>query len=187
MTIIKDYFDQHYEIGNKLNFESLEFASNLIIKKFEAGKTVFTCGNGGSAHTASHYITDWVKMAEIVAGKKYKGFSLCDNTGIITAFANDVNYSEIFAGQLKSMIAEDDLVIGVSGSGNSKNVIKAIEYANDSNADTLAVVGFDGGELIKTAKYSFHVPTFDMQVCEDIHLMFGHIVMKEICNMDVIR
>jgi D-sedoheptulose 7-phosphate isomerase len=155
------------------------------VDTFKNGNKVFTCGNGGSAHTASHYITDWVKMAETNSNLKFEGFSLCDNQGAITAFANDSNYDEIFAGQLKSYLNESDLVIGVSGSGNSKNVVKAIEYGNKINANTLAIVGFDGGEIIKIAKCSFHVPCFDMQICEDIHLKFGHIVMKRICNMSV--
>lgn len=185
MTLAKKYFNQHLEICNNLNIQNLEFACNLIIKKFEENRVVYTCGNGGSAHTASHFITDWIKMARVISGKKYRGFSLCDNIGMITAYANDVNYDEIFSGQLKSVLSKEDLVIGISGSGNSKNVINAIEYAKSEGADTLAVVGFDGGKLIKKAKYNFHVPSFDMQICEDIHLTFGHIVMKEICQIDI--
>ena len=187
LSLINDYFSYHDEISKKLDSESINFATKLIINKFKQGNAVYTCGNGGSAHTASHYITDWVKMGTSIAGLSLKGFSLCDNVGMITAYGNDFNYDEIFAGQLRSSLRKDDLVIAISGSGNSKNVLNAINYANQNEADTLAIVGFDGGKLKKIAKYNFHVPCFDMQICEDIHLKFGHIVMKAICNIGIER
>ncbi|MDC3154808.1 SIS domain-containing protein [Pelagibacteraceae bacterium] len=186
MNLIEDYFSKHIEIAKKIDFESMKSAVNLIINTFNNGNNVFTCGNGGSAHTASHFITDWVKMAETMTGKKLNGYSLNDNIGMITAFANDYNYDEIFVGQLKSYLRENDLVVAVSGSGNSRNVVKAIDYANKMKANTLAIVGYDGGVLKKTAKQNFHVPSFDMQICEDIHLKFGHVVMKQICNIEII-
>ena len=185
MSLIENYFSKHVEVAKKINFESLNNASELIVSTFINGNNVFTCGNGGSAHTASHYITDWVKMAETISNLKLNGFSLCDNIGMITAFANDVEYDEIFVGQLKSYLRANDLVVAVSGSGNSNNVVRAVEYANEMNANTLAIVGYDGGKLKKIAKHSFHVPSFDMQICEDIHLKFGHIVMKQICNLSI--
>ena len=185
MLLTEEYFKKHDELTKKLDFKSLDQAANLVIETFQKGKQVFTCGNGGSAHTASHYITDWVKMAETTSGLKLHGYSLCDNIGMITAFANDVNYEEVFSGHLQSYLQEGDLVVAVSGSGNSPNVISAIEYANKFNANTLAIVGYDGGKIKKIAKYNFHVPSFDMQLCEDIHLKFGHIVMKRICNLPI--
>ena len=121
-------------------------------------------------------------MVNLATGRKFRGISLCDNIGIITAFANDVSYDEVFAGQLKAILGSGDLVIAVSGSGNSRNVVKAIEYANESGAETLAIVGYDGGTLKRIAKHSIWVPSCDMQLCEDVHLMFGHMVMKALCG-----
>jgi D-sedoheptulose 7-phosphate isomerase len=181
----KNYLNAHASLAEKLDLESFNLAINLIKDKYEAGKKVFTCGNGGSASTASHYITDWNKMIYLATGRKFRGISLCDNIGVITAYSNDISYDEIFCGQLKSLMDEGDLVIGISGSGNSKNVINAIEYANKNGGDTLAVVGYDGGALKNIAKNNVLVPSFDMQLCEDLHLMFGHMVMKTLCGSKI--
>lgn len=180
------YFDFHNKLTEVVDLCTLNTAINLIEKKFLSGKKIITCGNGGSALTASHYITDWNKMIYLATGKKFRGISLCDNVGLITAYANDIKYDEVFTGQLKSIMDEGDLVIAVSGSGNSKNVISAVEYANSVGGETLAIVGYDGGQLLRVAKYSFLVPSFDMQLCEDFHLMFGHLVMKALCNSKII-
>ena len=182
---VDTYFAAHAKVARSLQPAQFQAGIDLIRSKFDAGKKIITCGNGGSASTASHYITDWNKMINLATGRKFRGFSLCDNIGAITAFGNDLSYDEIFAGQLKSILDEGDLVIAISGSGNSPNVLKAVEYANANGADTLAVVGYDGGKLLPLAKQHILVPSFDMQMCEDIHLMFGHMVMKTLCNNDI--
>jgi D-sedoheptulose 7-phosphate isomerase len=182
---ISNYLAAHAELGKRLDTESFQRGIELIRSKFESGKKIITCGNGGSASTASHYITDWNKMINLATGKKFRGISLCDNIGAITAFGNDLSYDEIFAGQLRAILDEGDLLIAISGSGNSPNVLKAVEYANANGADTLAVVGYDGGKLMPMAKQSVWVPSFDMQMCEDVHLMFGHMVMKTLCNLQI--
>jgi D-sedoheptulose 7-phosphate isomerase len=124
-------------------------------------------------------------MVNLATGKQFKGISLCDNIGLLTAFGNDISYDEVFAGQLKSILSPEDLVITVSGSANSPNVLKAIEYANSIGADTLAIVGYDGGKSKLLSKHSVWIKSFDMQLCEDLHLMFGHMVMKELCDTDI--
>lgn len=182
---IQNYLVAHAELASKLDLNAFQDGVDLIREKFESGKKIFTCGNGGSASTASHYITDWNKMVNLATGKKFRGISLCDNIGVITAYANDVSYEEVFQGQLKAMLDEGDLVIGISGSGNSPNVLRAMEYANANGADTLGIVGYDGGKLISLAKHNVWVPSFDMQLCEDVHLMFGHMVMKTLCECSI--
>lgn len=182
---IKNYLNAHTDLINKINLDNLDNIINLIEKKYLDGATIYTCGNGGSATTASHFITDWVKMVNLATGKKINGFSLCDNVGLITAYANDTNFDNIYAGQLRANLQQRDLLIVVSGSGNSKNIINALIYANEVGADTLAVVGYDGGVAMKLAKYTFLVPSFDMQLCEDFHLMFGHLVMKKLCRYNI--
>jgi len=178
--MVKEYFDKHIEIYSKLDFGAFELGVDLIWKTFINKGKIFTCGNGGSALTASHYVTDWNKAITEVASIPFQGISLVDNIGLVTAFANDVSYAEIFTSQLKSLLGKKDLVIAISGSGNSPNVINALDYANMIGADTLAIVGYDGGELKKVAKHSIWIPSFDMQVCEDIQLMFGHAVVKKL-------
>lgn len=182
---IENYFKAHAQLVSILDLAAFQAGVDLIKKKFEDGKKIITCGNGGSASTASHYIIDWNKMINLATGKKFRGISLCDNIGLITAYGNDISYDEVFAGQLKAIMDEGDLLVAVSGSGNSPNVIKAVEYANSIGGETLAVVGYDGGKVKKLANRAVWVDSFDMQLCEDVHLMFGHMVMKALCNYTI--
>ena len=107
--------------------------------------------------------------------KRFKSICLNDNVSTMLAYANDLKYEDIFVEQLKNFLSEGDLVIGISGSGNSKNVINAIEYANSVGADTLCMTGYKGGILKQIAKYSLHIPIDDMQIAEDLHLMMFHL------------
>ena len=176
------YLAAHGTLAQKLDVRAMETGIAMVRAAFDAGKQIITCGNGGSAHAASHYITDWNKMVNLATGRKFRGISLCDNIGIVTAFANDVAYEDVFAGQLKAILESGDLLIALSGSGNSANVVKAVEHANAAGANTLAVVGYDGGRLKQIASHTVWIPSFDMQLCEDAHLMFGHMVMKSLCG-----
>ena len=182
---ISEYLAAHALLAQQLDLAGFQAGIDLIHSKFESGHKIITCGNGGSAHTASHYITDWAKMTNLATGRKFRGFSLCDNIGLVTAYANDVAYDEVFVGQLRAILDPGDLLVAVSGSGNSPNVVKAVEYANSTGADTLAVVGYDGGRLKQAAKKSVWVGSFDMQLCEDVHMMFGHMVMKTLCGTPI--
>ena len=182
---VSSYLAAHARLAGKLDQRAFQAGIDVVRRAFDQGKQIITCGNGGSAYAASHFITDWNKMVNLATGRRFRGISLCDNIGIITAFANDVSYDEVFAGQLKAILDGGDLVIAVSGSGNSRNVVKAIEYANEAGAETLAIVGYDGGTLKRIAKHSVWVPSFDMQLCEDVHLMFCHMVMKALCGSSI--
>ena len=178
---IEKYFRSLRDTVNVLEKESIAFAIELIKEKINNNKKIITCGNGGSANTASHYITDWNKGFNLSTGRSFKGISLCDNTGLITAYANDLAYDEIFSGQLKNIGEKNDLLIVVSGSGNSRNVVEAIKVAKKLGIETLCIVGYDGGECLKYADHKIHVKSFDMQICEDIHLVIGHIIMRNLC------
>lgn len=182
---ISDYFNAHHRLVGKIDNESLQKGIELIKEAFESGKKIITCGNGGSASTASHYITDWNKMVNLATGRKFRGISLCDNIGLITAYGNDIGCEDIFSGQLEAIGDEGDLLVAISGSGNSPNVLKAVEYANQNNIKTLGIVGYDGGRLLPSVQHAFLVPSFDMQLCEDVHLMFGHMVMKTLCGSSI--
>jgi len=182
---VDNYLAAHARLAQEIDPVSLQQGIEMIRSTAAAGRKVITCGNGGSAYTASHYICDWNKMSNLATGKPFRGLSLCDNIGLVTAFGNDISYDEVFAGQLKAILSEGDLVVAVSGSGNSPNVLKAVEYANGAGAKTLAVVGYDGGKLKQIAQHSVWIPSFDMQLCEDAHLMFGHMVMKTLCGNDI--
>jgi D-sedoheptulose 7-phosphate isomerase len=121
-------------------------------------------------------------MSHLATGKQFKGICLSDNTGLITAYANDLSYDDIYSEQVKNLMKEGDLLIIVSGSGNSENVVRAIDVANDLGCETLAICGYDGGKVKKIARHSLHIKSFDMQLCEDAHFMFGHMVMKRLCG-----
>ena len=108
--------------------------------------------------------------------------SLVDNMGLITAYANDISYNDVFSEQLKNVMRAGDLVIAISGSGNSENVIRAVNYANANGAQTLGLCGYGGGRLKETASHSIWAAVDDMQLSEDVHAIFGHIVMQAICN-----
>lgn len=156
-----------------------------IVEASRAGREVFVFGNGGSAMTASHAITDWNKMTFQHSGVSFRGQCLNDNVGLITAFGNDVEYAEVFAGQLRSLVRPSDVVLAISGSGNSPNVIRAVEVANAAGAMTLGLCGFDGGQLRRMAQHSVWVRSHDMQLVEDVHLSICHIVMKALCGLSV--
>jgi D-sedoheptulose 7-phosphate isomerase len=182
---IENYIDSHRLLGEKLNINSFQKGIDMVAETYKKGKKIITCGNGGSASTASHYITDWNKMVNLHTGKKFRGISLCDNVGLITAYANDLSYEDVFSGQIKALMDEGDLLVAISGSGNSPNVLKAAHIARQEGGITLAVTGYDGGKLMDICDHTVLVPSFDMQLCEDVHLMFGHMVMKTLCNIGI--
>lgn len=182
---VSNYLGAHARLMKSLNIDAFQKGIDMVKSAFEDGRKIITCGNGGSASTASHYITDWNKMVHLATGKKFRGVSLCDNIGLITAYGNDLSYEDVFSGQVDAIMDEGDLLVAISGSGNSPNVLKAVESAKRTGGKTLAIVGYDGGKLMPMCDHSVWVDSFDMQLCEDIHLMFGHMVMKTLCGSSI--
>lgn len=172
-----DYFKDLKDTLDRIDLNNFNKINKVIFKALENGKQIFTMGNGGSGATASHLVGDLNKGVN-VSQKKFKALCLNDNMPTLLAYANDMSYSEVFCGQLKNFMCDKDVVIGFSGSGNSKNVLKAIEYANKNGGITIGISGFDGGKLSKIAKFSLVVPINDMQKCEDIHLILCHLIMQ---------
>jgi D-sedoheptulose 7-phosphate isomerase len=182
---IQNYIKQHNAVMDCLNIQEIERAIALITDKSITGKTIAVCGNGGSALAASHYITDWNKMVNLQTGERFRGMCLSDNIGLVTAYANDLSYDDVFSEQVRNLLLPGDLLITVSGSGNSKNVVRATEVANKMGVDTLTICGYDGGQLKTISDNSVWIKSHDMQICEDAHLVFGHMVMKSICKMEI--
>lgn len=183
---MNEYLKYNHELNNvfnNLDFKNIDKIFRVLNKKIKSGNQIFTCGNGGSGYNASHIVTDWNKMSFLNSNTKVRTTSLFDNIGLITAWANDVSFEDIFVGQLKSLFCKGDLLICLSGSGNSKNVINASNYANEIG-ETICITGFDGGMLKKICKHSIHIPSFDMQICEDIQMMICHIFMKKLSNIE---
>jgi len=182
---IENYINQHNIVAKSLNVQDIQNAINLIRKTINNGNRVAVCVNGGSAVAASHFITDWNKMVYTHTKIKFNGICLSDNVGLITAYSNDLSYDEVFSEQVKNLLNEGDLLITLSGSGNSENVIKATLTANKMNVDTLAICGYDGGRLKTISNHHVWIKSFDMQICEDMQAVFGHMVMKSLCGAEL--
>ncbi len=151
---------------------------NLLEKTRKEGKRVIIFGNGGSASTASHFACDINKGVSSQQKKKYKVIALTDNIATISAYSNDSSYDDVFVEQMKNFLEEGDIVVAISGSGNSANVIKAIDYANKCGNVTIGITGFSGGKLREISSYSINANVDDMQISEDIHMILVHIMMK---------
>ena len=173
-----DYFQDVKDILDKIELDNLNEVNELLFNALENGKQIFTMGNGGSGATASHLVCDLNKGVNFIGRKKFKAISLIDNLPTLLAYANDISYSNVFCEQLKNFMNKEDIVIGFSGSGNSRNVIKAIEFANEHGGITIGFLGFNGGILSEIAQISIIVPINDMQKCEDIHLILCHLIMQ---------
>jgi len=142
----------------------------------ERNRQIFVFGNGGSASTASHFVCDMVKGASFNREQRFRIMALTDSLPTITAYSNDVAYDCIFAEQLKNFARPDDLVMGISGSGNSPNVLRAMEYANSIGCKTVALTGRDGGQLRPMAKINVHVANPHMGRIEDAHMIICHMI-----------
>lgn len=185
MSQARLYAERLSGVISTLDVVAIENAIDLIRQTWLNDKNIIALGNGGSALTALHYITDWNKSVSIANKRPFRGRTLIDNMGLITAYSNDISYHDVFAEQLRWILSPGDLVIAISGSGNSENVIRAVDYANEAGNATLGISGYDGGKLKKKAKHNVWIDCNDMQLCEDVHLVFGHMVMKSLCSMSV--
>ena len=175
---IKSYIEREIEILKLLDVAAIDAAMNMIQTAFEAEKTIYIFGNGGSAATASHYVNDFNKGISEYTEKKFHFACLNDNFATVMAIANDIGYEEVFRFQLRGRLAEGDLVIAISGSGNSKNVINAVQLAKERGNKVIGLTGYSGGLLKPLADVSLHVPIDDMQITEDIHMVFDHLMMS---------
>jgi D-sedoheptulose 7-phosphate isomerase len=181
-NLISSYKDELINSIKLLSNTKIIELSKMLINVRSEGGTVFLVGNGGSAANPSHAAGDWLKSL------KLRSICLTDNASALTAFANDTSYENIFYGQLKVMLSPGDIVIGFSGSGNSKNVIEGIKYANECGNVTVGITGdykgLGGGDLAKIAKLSIVVETHSMEQIEDMHLIIIHLLKNSIISYD---
>lgn len=180
---IKEYIEMEKAVLDSLSGEKINEVMNVLENARLKGKRVFICGNGGSASTASHMECDFNKGISYEQSIKYDIECLSDNVAMMMAIANDIGYEDIFVVPLKNKLKVGDILIGISGSGNSENVVKAFEYANGLGADTIALTGYRGGRLKELAKYNIHVNIDNMQIVEDVHLILNHMMMFILSGM----
>jgi len=185
---INGYIDSVMDVLDRLRTEqmnSLLKAIEMIRKAREEDRTVFIMGNGGSAATSSHFVSDLAKGTIVDGEKRFRAIALTDNIPLITAWSNDSDYSDIFAEQLKNLLRPGDVVIGISGSGNSKNVLKAVDYASKNGAKTIGFVGYDGGELKNMVDVCILADIHYMQKAEDVHMLLEHMLTSAIRERDM--
>jgi len=175
------YTQKLAQLLGQLDFAAIDAGVDLIEKAWRDGKQIIALGNGGSSLTALHFINDWNKSIYLSSGIPFRGRTLVDNIGLLMSYANDISFEDVFAEQLKNVLMPGDLVIALSGSGNSENVIRAVQYANAHGASTLGLCGYRGGKLKEYAQHVIWVDVDDMQLAEDVHFLFGHIVMQRLC------
>lgn len=179
---IKEYYEREIECIKRFNLDEINEAMNIILDTYNNGGTIYVCGNGGSASTASHMQNDFNKGISEYVDKKFNFYCLNDNVSTMMAVANDIGYEEVFRFPLLNKITDKDLFVGISGSGNSKNVLNAAEYAKERGAKVVGITGYSGGKLKEMADYKMHVDENDMQIAEDLHMTFDHMMMKIFYN-----
>lgn len=175
----QQYIDLVKSTLDALDPKALDALVEAFHTTYEKGGNIYTMGNGGSGASASHAAGDFLKGASYGLDKRFKMICLNDNLPSMMAIANDIGWESIFVEPLKNFLSEDDLVIGISGSGNSKNVVNALEYANANGATTAAMSGFKGGKISEIASINVHAPVMDMEVTEDVHMVIFNIVKKQ--------
>jgi D-sedoheptulose 7-phosphate isomerase len=176
------YLDRVREEISRLDHDEIETFADLVYERYQNGRFVFVIGNGGSGANASHLCEDLGKstVKDFENQKRLKVLSLTDNTPYILAWANDTSYDRVFVEQLKNFASEGDLLIAISGSGNSPNILRAVEWANEHGLTTFGVTGFAGGKLKQLAHHGLHCPIDDMGIVESLHLVAFHYVLDDV-------
>ena len=174
---IKKYLNLEIEVIKSLNVDAINSIMNEIKASQERGSIVYICGNGGSHATASHFCCDFNKGVSGGQEKNTNFICLSDNVPTITAIANDLSYDDIFSYQLKNRLKPGDIVFVISGSGNSINIVKAMEIAKEKGNKIIGLCGYQGGKVKEMSDICVHVNVNNMQITEDIHMILDHIMM----------
>lgn len=173
----KSYFSYLKEIFDKVNLAEIKSFVEILLAARESGATIFFIGNGGSAATASHFAND-LAFGTNEYKKPFKVMSIADNIATLTALSNDYGYEDIFVRQLKVYGNKEDILVGISASGNSQNLINAFDYASSVGMKTVALTAFDGGRMKEICEYGIHIPTEKKEYgpAEDLHMILDHLV-----------
>ena len=178
MKQISTYISSLQETLNHLPVNSIARVVDILQEARVSGRQVFIMGNGGSASTATHFVCDLAKNTRRDDLPHFRVVGLTDNMAIFSAYANDEGYEHVFEAQLDNLLNPDDIVIAISASGNSKNVLNAMRLARQRNAVTIGFTGFDGGSLQDLVDVQVHVESQVIEHVEDIHLMLEHMIVK---------
>ncbi len=177
-----EYLAQLKDLLDIFPHERFEEIGQALLSAYHEERQVFIMGNGGSGATASHFVCDINKGSCLELEKRFKVICLNDNMPTILAYANDLSYDRIFVEPLKNFLQPGDIVIGISGSGNSENVLLAVSYAKEKGARTIGLAGFDGGRLARIVDIPLVAAVRDMQKVEDVHMIVVHMLMQYLCS-----
>ena len=175
---IKEYYEEEMKVIESLDENELNDVLNCLLKHYENNSTVYVFGNGGSSATASHMVCDFNKGTCNELDKRFNFVCLNDNVPELMAIANDVGFEDVFFYPLEKKLKKEDCLLAISGSGNSKNVVKAVTYGKKIGCDIIAMTGYDGGQIDKMANYHLRANVDDMQIAEDVHMSFDHMMMR---------
>lgn len=175
-TFTSHYRDHLHDAIRQVDLDQVNTAIEWFAEARQHNRAIFTAGNGGSASTASHLVCDLLKGASFQKDSRFRIMALTDNLATITAYSNDVSYNCVFTEQLKNFAKPGDIFLAISGSGNSPNVIEAMDYANSIGCKTIALTGRDGGKLGKIAQLNILAPAAHMGRIEDAHLIVCHMI-----------
>ena len=175
---VRDYFSRLKIAIDRVPVERVEAMGEILFRAYRHNKQVFIIGNGGSAATASHMACDLGKNTISPNRPRFRVLSLNDNMPLLSALANDIGYDQVFSEQLKNLIRPGDVLISISGSGNSANILHAMRYARSVAATNIALLGFDGGEAVSLADECVLVPVDDYGIVEDIHMVLDHVLTE---------
>lgn len=185
------YIRNEIAVLNLLDVDAINDALVLLADCMEKERNIYIFGNGGSSATASHFQNDFNKGVSEHTEKKFRFNCLNDNVATMMAVANDIGFEEVFRFQLQGKLKSSDVIMAISGSGNSKNVLNAVTYAKEQGCTVIGLTGFDGGRLRALSDISLHVPVKSMQITEDLHMVFDHLMMsvfyKTMCGIEHIK
>jgi D-sedoheptulose 7-phosphate isomerase len=174
---VQEYLNGLKKVLDEFDINQVTLVMERLLAAYRRHSSVYVFGNGGSASTASHFVNDFNKGVSEQLARGFRFYCLNDNVPTMMAVANDISYHHVFTLQLKNYLRPGDVVLAISGSGNSLNVIEAVQYANERGIETIGLVGYDGGRLKGLVRHCIHVPVDDMQKVEDIHLVVNHVMM----------
>ena len=172
------YLRQLKRLLDRIDGQAIDELAERVFQTYSDGKQVLVFGNGGSAYTASHFVTDLVKTAAVEGCPRLRAMSLVDNYGLTTALGNDIDYEDTFVFPLATYARPGDVAIAISGSGNSSNVVKACEWARENGLTVAALTGFKGGKIAELCHLHIHVPSDNYGIIEDLHLAIGHMISQ---------
>ncbi len=183
-TFLENYRTEISGLLRSFDLEQVGRFIEILKQAREEDRQIFVFGNGGSAATASHFVVDMVKGASVGREKRFRIMALTDQVPTITAYANDIGYEVVFEGHLRNFARPGDIVLAISGSGNSPNVLRAVEYANSIGCVTLGLTGYQGGRLAPLCQHALVVPSNHMGRIEDLHMLTCHLISYYFMDVD---